>query len=281
MTQVNRYSRPYARIRGAEPSVTTIIQAMLGKPGLPWAAARETAMYAVHHRREWMSLSPTSAVTRLARHYQGVWDARAVIGTIVHQINLDWIDGRSVNVESRVLEMAQSLRAGRADLDDVVTEVLADCDALAAFWQTWRPKDHLAEAVVRSPGEWVGQCDWIATLGDGSRARIDLKTTGSAGDAIYADSWTLQLSAYEGAREIVMYEGSPTAPAEVATAPNPRCDRFFIIQLRGTPEPRIYDIEVTQESVEHFRSLASAYRYLNDLKRPRRVSSTMEEGAKV
>jgi len=81
--------RPYAKTPGGPPSVTQVLS-ILSAPGLSWGAARETALYAVHHQDQWSGLRTADAVDSLYKHHRGVWDHRALLGTAIHQINAEW-----------------------------------------------------------------------------------------------------------------------------------------------------------------------------------------------
>ncbi len=84
--------RPYARKRGGPPSVTTIIGAQ-AKDGLQWGAAKENALFAVHHYDEWCDLDQPEAVDRIRKHFKGVWDGRAALGTLVALIGIEVLAG--------------------------------------------------------------------------------------------------------------------------------------------------------------------------------------------
>src|SRR4051812_24380141 len=101
--------RPYAKTPGSPPSVTQVL-GILSAPGLSWGAARETALYAVHHQDLWSGLGSSAAVDTLYRHHRGVWDHRALLGTAVHQINAEWCQGHTVRVSDVIQEMREASR---------------------------------------------------------------------------------------------------------------------------------------------------------------------------
>lgn len=271
--------RPYARIRNAEPSVTTIIGA-LDKPGLPWAAARETAMRAVYHE-DWRDMDPAQAVDLLRRHHRGVWDGRAAVGTLVHAVNERWAAGEDADVDQMIGDALESDRAAagwRAEPALFADVVHGYLDGLERFWHEWTPEQHEVEAVVRMPGVYVGQRDWRCRMG-GRGWLLDLKTTAEqdAEKGIYADSWPLQLAAYNHAPEIVRYaEGDDGRPVEVGTEPNGVAERCGIVHLRGDGHFALYEIDAGRDVFDRFLDLARVHAWRRKPPVPRPIT---REGA--
>lgn len=257
-----RWSRPYARKPRVEASVTEVIGAMLAK-NLEWGSAKETALYAVHHD-DWRKLETAAAVDQLRTHFRGVWDGRAAMGTVVHAVNEAWSDGLTIDVEQMVHEMAQGERNARTWVDredEVVTACMGYLDGLEAFYAKHKPILERFEAVVRTPGILIGTADWVATLADGSRWLLDIKTTAEQDEAkgVYTDSWTLQLAAYRWATEEVFYEADARGkPQECGTSPWVSIDRAGIVHLRGDGRFELYEVEATPEWYETFCDLARA-----------------------
>ena len=265
--------RPYSRIGGTEPSVTTIIGDMLGKPGLPWAAARETALFAVHHRDEWSALGAEDAVDLLRRHHRGVWDSRAAMGTAAHAVNEAWCRGETVDLGAMVQEMAATERQARSWAgreDEVVAALDGYVAGLERFWTDWAPETVAVEYVVRTPGAYIGTADWCAVL-DGRPLLLDIKTTAQQeGDkGIYHDSWALQLAAYRFGVEAVTYAPDDKGRlAEVGTGAVPETAGAAVIHLRGDGDYALLPLEADRAMHETFLNLAAARARLRALPVP-------------
>jgi hypothetical protein len=234
--------RPYARKRNGPPSVTTILDAM-ATPGLEWGSAKETALFAVHHQDEWTHLDPDVAVNKLRRHFRGVWDGRADVGTAVHHINEAWTWGEDA---------------------DVPPELVGYVDGLERFWRDFQPETVATEEVVRYPDgnlSYIGQRDWVADLG-GDRWLLDIKTTAQqdADKGVYPDSWRLQLAAYRWATEIVLYDEKNK---EVGTVPNYPVDRCGVIHLRGDGDYTLYELQAGKAEWERFLQLRRVWTWVN------------------
>lgn len=206
---VGRVNGRYATQVGGKPtnpSVTTVL-GVLNKPGLPWGAAKETALFAYHHRDEWEDLAPEEAVDRLRKHHRGVWDDKANRGSIVHGLALLWAKGEECDCPP-------------------------DCgpymDALERFYDDWAPEWTFCEETVvfdHPTLGYGGTFDAIADLADGHRWLLDIKTG--------ADVWpetALQLAAYRHATSIAVY--GPMGGIE-ALEPNCEVERCGVIHLRG------------------------------------------------
>lgn len=203
--------RPYANDPDAPPSVTQVVGA-LDKPGLSWAAARETANFAVRHTEAWDNLPVTDAVSKLYRHHRGVWDHRALIGTALHTVNAEWCQGRAVRVKEVVRDLRdRSALWKRKTESELYAEILPMADGLSRFWLEYEPQTLSWEQVVRydvgnADVAYVGTLDWRADIG-GRPLVLDLKTTGTGhGKGKYWDAWRLQLAAYRYATEAVVYD---------------------------------------------------------------------------
>lgn len=254
--------RPYARDPNAPPSVTQVI-GMLDKPGLAWGAARETAMFAVHHRDSWDRLDSDAAVDRLRRHHRGVWDHRALIGTVLHRINSEWCQGRSVRLADIVSEIrARSKLWQRVPETELYAQLLPMSDGLGKAWRALDPETLSFEQVVRyrSPNpdvEYVGQTDWRARIG-GRSFLLELKTTGSAkvGDGKYWDQWRLQLAAYRFATESVAYND---ADQEVGTGELAEVDDAAVIHLYANGAYQIDSVQAGPAEHAIFLALRRVY----------------------
>jgi hypothetical protein len=262
-------ARPYARIRGKrERSVTEIIGTK-GIPGLPWAAAKETALYAVHHD-DWRELAPDEAVDRLRTHHRGIWDSRASMGTATHAVMQAWIAGETVDLYEIVCRMAQDDRQAKAwaGHEDEATVTLAGyVDGLERFWNDWSPTECVSEECVRTPGVYIGQRDLVARIRDG-RCLFDIKSTAEQDGekAIYHDSWALQLAAYDQATEIVEYGWGPKDKLiEVSTTPNERVDKCRVIHLRGDGGYALFEVKADESAYQAFLALGKVNTWVRDL----------------
>lgn len=256
--------RPYARDPNAPPSVTRILDT-LGKPGLSWGAARETASYAVHHMAAWCDLPSDRAISILYRHHRGVWDHRALVGSAIHEVNAQWCQGQSV----RLLDVVQGIRDRsvlwqRVPEAELYAELLPMSDGLARWWQKAKPYPLSWEQVVRYRPQglrqgldYIGTLDWRAEI-NGKPFILDLKTTGSVkhGSGKYWDQWRLQLSAYRYANEAVVYnsEGREAGTMEV-----PEVAGAGIIHLYRDGVVEFHPVQAGPREHETFLSLRRVY----------------------
>ena len=244
-------SRPYARIK-SEPSVTTII-GELNKPGLDWGAAKETAMHAVYGHDEWFGLEDKEAVEQLRRHFKGVWDGRAAMGTIVHTVNEAWINGESPDVEMLVKDTPSFAK----EIDRKTEEANRYVDGLERFYNDWDPTEFRSEDVVRQPGLYIGTRDLFGRL-RGRTTLLDLKTTAQqdAAKGIYGPEWALQLAAYNNAKEIVTYkrdERGKVVPDQVSE--NEVAEFTRIVHLRGDGNYTLFDVDAGPDQYDAFLQL--------------------------
>lgn len=188
-------SRPYSRMK-SEPSVTTII-GELNKPGLEWGASKEAAKFAVYGHDEWFGLEDPAAVELIRKHFKGVWDGRAAMGTLVHTVNECWINGESPDLEILV----KAVPSWQNQIPEKIEEADRYVAGLAKFWNDWEPTEFRSEDVVRSPGQYIGTRDLFGRL-RGDTYVLDLKTTAeqNAEKGIYGPEWSLQLAAYNHAK---------------------------------------------------------------------------------
>lgn len=251
---MSRIHRPYARKPTGPPSVTTVLGA-LAKDGLPWAAANETASFALNHQDQWRDLTGVQAYDRMRKHHRGVWDHRAALGTLVHSVNEAWTHGETADLE----EMVVALQTGshvwaRMSTDQVVSEASVMVDGLEKAWVNLQPETISSEDVVRFPSErqcYIGQSDWRATVpirGQHRSTLLDLKTTGQNDEkkGFYWDSWRLQLGAYRGCKEIVEYDDDAN---ETSTKPLPPVETCGVLHIRANGEWALH--EVAAGGTEH------------------------------
>jgi hypothetical protein len=255
------------------PSVTQII-GTLSKEGLPWAAARETALFAVNHRDQIEHLDPPEQVERLRRHHRGIWDHRAAMGTACHTVNETWARGETIDL----LELVEKMKADtRVWADRPTEELAADLDVMVGglekAWHSLRPKTVSAEDVVRYLHPelgYIGQSDWRAVI-DGKTWLIDLKTTAELDPtkAFYFTDWRLQLAAYRFCTERVHYNTErvhrPYAKGlvETATSELPPVDGCAVLQVRANEEWAFIPVEAGRAEHDLFLSLRRVYSWVN------------------
>lgn len=267
-------TRPYANKRGGPPSVTTVLNAMGKSDALPWAAAKETALFAVFHPDEWSDLAPAEAVERLRKHHRGLWDGRAAMGTLVHAVNEAWSWGEDVDIAQvveRILADKRPPQIWRGREADVVAEAQGYVDGLERFWFDYEPDTVATEEVVRYTGagksyEYVGQRDWTfrsPLLGD-DICLADIKTTASPENPdephrYYLDSWRIQLAAYALANEVVTYDAEGNEDGVVANYP---VQRTAVLHLRGDGDYRLVEVRAGAEEQGLFLRLMEVHRWL-------------------
>ena len=254
--------RPYARIRNKpERSVTEILD-LVGKPGLPFAAANETAKEAVFGTG-WSVPDLDESYNRLRRHFRGVWDSRAAIGTATHSVMDGWFDGTTVDLETLVYDMAQndsSAKSWHGREPEMIETLIPYIDGAEKWWNDWDPTGGTSEECVRTRGIYIGQRDrWSVSFRGGLRWGLDFKTTAHTDPdkGFYADSYILQLAAYRYAAECVVYEEVDKKIREVSTYPNEPVDRCGVLHLRGDGEYEFFELPADDEAMKAFLSLAA------------------------
>ena len=217
------------------PSVTTIV-GMLDKPGLSWGAAKETALFANHHQDEWLHLDEIAAYERLRKHHKGVWDDKALRGTMVHDFAEQWAAGKEV---------------------DCPIECVGYLDALAAFYADHEPEWLQVERTViydEQPGlEYAGTFDGIAKLKDGTTALIDLKS-----GKRYPVETTLQLAAYRYATHMGIYDDMGTL---VDSEPLPIIDRSCVLYLHDDGAYELLELEADYPTFQIFLALRQVWNW--------------------
>jgi len=262
--------RPYSKIKGSEPSVTTILSTK-NTPGLDWAAAKVTAERAVYSD-EWMSptRNPVEEVDTLRRYFRGEWDGKAYMGTLLHTVMDKWAHGETADVLTLV-------RAHKAwDRTPEITDVkIAEANGyvlgLEQFWTDIDTHELTTEECVRSSGQFVGQRDMRVKI-NGEWWLIDLKS----GRKIY-DDFALQLAAYRYAPQVVTYKwvesmdskGKPKAELAVDTVElNEPVDRCGILHVPGDGTYSLNEFYVSLDTYDTFLSLIPIYHWLKGAPAP-------------
>lgn len=261
--------RPYAHVKGSEPSVTTAIGVM-DKAGLAWGAAKETATFAVHHPDEWTHLEAADAVERLRTHHRGVWDGRAAMGTLAHSVLEVFAADDEIDIAHLVQHTIETDRNAKSwksrQLDDVIEQALGYVLGIEAWWADYVPTGLLSEVVVRTPGKYIGQTDLRCTIASEDWL-IDAKSTAqqAEGKGVYADSWTAQLNAYAFATETVeyaaRYEGDKLKVEEIGTGPWTPPQRLGVLHLRGDESYSFYEIPLSKAHHDAFLSMVDLYQW--------------------
>lgn len=237
MTQpIGRVQGRYAVEVGGKPvapSVTGVL-GLLNKDGLAWGAAKETALFAIHHRDEWEHLDAESAYHRLRKHHAGVWSDKAKRGTLVHSLNAEWVAGNEVECPP-----------------DCVPYV----DALERFWTDLSPTWIEVErsVVYNVPGlEFGGSFDAVVDIA-GRRTLLDLKT-----GKRYPIETTAQLAAYRYAQGMAVY--SPLGGLE-SIEPMPEVDATAVLYLHEDGTYELLEVPGDRASFDAFLALRRVWNW--------------------
>lgn len=256
--------RPYARKRKGPVSITTAL-GVLNTP-LEWGASKEAAIFATKHRSELARLSDDDAIDRIRRHFRGVWDGRAAVGTVVHAVNEAWTWGETADLSELVTAAAHAdryaVKIWQGHEEETIASVGTYVDGLAAFWGDFAPVTLATEEVVRdSEAPYIGQRDWVVES-RGRRLLVEIKTTAQqdADKGLYWDTWRLQLAAQRFAPEIVAYDAKGT---EQRTYPNYPVDAACVLHLRGDGGYHLYEVQAGPDEHAQFLALVAMHGWLN------------------
>lgn len=244
--------RPYARKRKYGASVTTVLSSLGGADGLMWGAVNETATFALDNPDLCRMDDRDYAFDRLRKHFRGLWDGRAAMGTLVHAVNDAWTWGETADLDELVQALADGdtgsppVNIWRGRERFVAAEAEGYVDGLEAFWRDFAPETVGTEEIVRyvdrSHG-YIGTRDWTCRLrGLDGITLLDIKTTAKQEpDAgLYFDKFRLQLAAYRMAKEIVRFDDDGEI---VETWPNYPVARCGVIHLRGDGRYRLFEVQ--------------------------------------
>ena len=216
------------------PGVTTILRVLDKSDALMSWAARQTAEAALSLYADGSLASMLNSVgndgTIKALTSRSSWqrDEAAQLGTEVHRLADDHINGRGYDPEGRAEPIRKRV------------------EAYADWWQASGWTLRLSEAMVVRPTDgtpilgWGGTFDLLAKDADGRTVLADIKT----GKGVYREA-VLQLAAY-GLATLVQFTDGKVYPL-------PAIDRYVILHvtLDGVRE-----VEVSVGTAEHMAFLA-------------------------
>ena len=238
----------YVDASGARiPGVTSILGEGLPKPALINWAANVTAETAVNRWQELGELPVAERLKILKGCRYEERDLAARRGTEVHALAEQLVNGLAVNVPE---------------------ELAGHVDSYMRFLDDWDPQPVLTEAVVYSrPFGYAGTLDLIATMGDGERWLLDVKTTRSG---VYGDV-AFQLAAYRYADRYLDEDGQPQDMPEV--------DATGVIWVRSDGYDLV-PVHTDEQVLTQFRHIAVVARaqaaardYVGEALQPARVAS--------
>jgi hypothetical protein len=202
--------------------VTTIISDGVPKPALPNWAAREVATFAADNLDTLTTLDRDAAIDLLKGAPWRDRDRAARRGTEVHGLAERLIHGEEIEVPE---------------------ELTGHVDAYLDFLDHWNPTaEHVELVVVNRRYRYMGTLDLIATLNDGQRWLLDIKTTRSG---VFGEV-ALQLAAYRNA-EICL---DPNGDEQ----PMPEVDATGVIWVRADG----YDLVPVDTNPNVFRAFLYA-----------------------
>lgn len=270
----NPKSRPYARKQKYGASVTTVLSSLGGSDGLMWGAVNETANFAIDYPDLWNHPNREVAFDRLRKHFRGLWDGRASMGTLTHAVNEAWTWGDEADIDTLVRQIAwgednynaTAIWQGREQ--SVAAEAEGYIDGLEKFWRDFAPETIGTEEIVRyneKPHGYIGTRDWTCRLrGLDGITLLDIKTTAKQADpdkpdaGLYFDKFKLQLAAYRMAKEIVRF-GEDGEIAE--TWPNYPVARCGVLHLRGDGKYQLFEVQAGGDEWATFLRQIDIHRY--------------------
>jgi len=201
------------------PSVTTVLSSGFPKPALPSWAATTVAEVAVD---EWDHLADMPPTKRYEYLKSAPWrrrDSAAFRGTELHAIGEALALGEPVEVPAHYEGLAQ---------------------AYADWLDAWGARVELVErSVVNLDHRYAGTFDLVATLKDGRRWLLDLKT----GTGVY-ESHVVQLAAYRYATHWLGDEGELRMWEPI--------DRAGVIHLRPDAPARLMPVDAGLRAFDVF-----------------------------
>lgn len=250
------------------PGVTSVV-GILDKSGLSWGAAKETALFAVDNQHEWMHLTRDESYEILRKHHRNVWDGKASVGNIVHDIAVAWSTGEEVDTAELVsVDDKGRDRKWFGGMAEPFRRVNGCLDALTRFYQDQTPVWIATEETVfstgcESPDEidpetcYAGSFDAVGKLTDGNIWRLDWKTGGR-----YPIDTTLQLAAYEFADWVGCY----TLDGDLeSVSPNERTDKRGVVYLHDDGTYELLEVPADEKAHERFMQLRRTKAWLDQM----------------
>lgn len=198
------------------PGVTTTINKAHEKPGLVWAAAKETARWAVENLATLDESRPEPWIREATGWHREKWNASGKRGTLLHDAARQLVRGDPLTPET--------------DGEPWPPDVVASAQQLARFMDEWGLEPEWTERpVFNERDRWAGTIDVIGRVAGGARWLFDYKT-GESG--IYPKD-ALQLAAYRRATHIQEAESG-----ELFDAPMPEVERAACVWIR----PDFYEV---------------------------------------
>ena len=276
--------RPYARKRKYGASVTTVLGSMGGGDGLMWGAVNETANYAIDFPDRWQHPDRAVAFDLLRKHFRGLWDGRASMGTLVHSVNEAWTWGEEADIDRLVADIAQTTPIWQGRESFAAAEAEGYVDGLERFWRDFQPRTIGTEEIVRYDDKnhgYIGTRDWTCELaGHEGVWLLDLKTTAKQADpdkpdsGLYFDKFRLQLAAYRMAKEIVRFEDGEIAESW----PNYPVAHCGVIHMRGDGNYQLFEVQAGGDEWATFLRLIDLHRWsTSGWKQPPAVDHTIYE----
>src|SRR5262249_48622693 len=147
------------------PGVTSTTGKAMEKPGLVWAAARETALWAVQHMGALHPETEESWVYEATRAHRTAWDESARRGSGLHRAAQHLTHGEPLPTTDP--------DTGQPWPDDEIRAA----EALARWMDAWDADPVAVERpVFHIRHRWAGTLDLIAKLRDGNVWLLDYKT---------------------------------------------------------------------------------------------------------
>jgi hypothetical protein len=240
------------------PSVTTVLN-VLNKPGLSWGAAKETALFAIHHRDQWEHLDETEAYHRLRKHHAGVWNDKANRGTLVHDLALTWAKGQDVDCPPECGPYMDALERFYVEHDPqwlTDERLCSDENPTGLACEQWIAYNHETLG-------YGGSFDKLGRLGDGRVYGLDIKT-----GQRYPVETTLQLAAYFRGSDGIAVR-SPLGGVEqiIPWSEFPPIDACGVLYLHDDGTYELLEVPADEQAVANFLHLRAVWGWLKEMER--------------
>lgn len=241
-------SRPYSRDRNY-PSATTL-SGLLDKPGLSWAAAKETAVYCLNRQAELAGMDYAEAVDKARKHHSILWREAANMGTVTHTAAEAFARGDKWTTPAELS-------------DEDARQVETFVEGLQAWWSAVDPIVLATELIVRHDNpNVIGSLDLLAII-RGRVTVVDFKNTKKLDGDPYLSDWGRQLGTYMACDTLCHYHAGKLA----ATLPwsdevLPRAEVGVIVNIMGDGRVREFEFERNDEvALEQVAALGAIKRF--------------------